>query len=80
MNDAARRAADLVTAHLINRALLALAALLIVWATVEISHIKPWGFARPPAEACRPVGQRVTPQTQHLQPCPAVERRKETTQ
>lgn len=79
MTDAERRFADLVTASLINRALLAFAALLIVWATVEISHIKPWGFARLPAEACRPVGQRVTPQTQHLRPCPAVERRKETT-
>lgn len=52
---------------------------LLFWSVIALSHIKPWGFARPPAEACRPAGQRATPQTQHLQPCPAVERRKETT-
>ena len=79
MTDADRRFADLVTASLINRALLAFAALLLLMAVLALSHIKPWGFARPPAEACRPAGQRVTPQTQHIPQCPAVERRKETT-
>ena len=79
MTDAERRFADLVTASLINRALLAFAALLLLMAVLALSHIKPWGFGRPPAEACRPAGQRVTPQTQHIPQCPAVERRKETT-
>lgn len=68
MTDTNRRAADIVTAYLVNRALMAFAALLIVWATVEVSHIKPWGFARPPAEACRQ--GPATPQTQHLPQCP----------
>lgn len=52
---------------------------LLFWAVIAISHIKPWMFANPPPEACIPVGQRVTPQTQHIPQCPAVERRKETT-
>ena len=79
MTDADRRFADLVTAHLINRALLAFAALLLLMAVLALSHIKPWMFANPPPETCRPAGQRVTPQTQHIPRCPAVERRKETT-
>lgn len=72
--------ADRLTASRVNRALWAIAAALVLWATVAVSEVYPWGFARPPAEACRSVGQRPTPQTQHLQLCPAVERRaKETT-
>lgn len=64
----------------INRLLWFAFFVFIFWAVIAISHIKPWMFANPPPEACRPAGQRATPQTQHLQPCPAVERRaKETT-
>lgn len=68
MTDADRRAADIVKAYLINRALMAFAALLIVWETVEVSYIRPWGVAPPPPEACRQ--GPATPQTQHLHQCP----------
>ena len=70
---------DLQDVDRIDRLLTFAAVVLILWATVALSTAYPWGFARPPAEACRPVGQRVTPQTQHIPQCPAVERRKETT-
>lgn len=73
MNDTDRQDVDSI-----NKLLWFAFFVFIFWAVIAISHINPWMFANPPPEACRPAGQRVTPQTQHLQPCPA-ERRKETT-
>lgn len=71
--------ADRTEVDRIDRLLTFAAAVLVLWATVALSAIKPWGFANPPPEACRPTGQRATPATQHLPACPRLERRPATT-
>lgn len=70
MDDTTRQTADRI-----DKLLTALAVVLLLWATVEVSRIQPWGFAPPPPEACRPAGVRSTPATVQLPACPRHERR-----
>ena len=69
------------TASRLEHMLYFAACVLALLAVLEISAIKPWMWANPPPELCRPLGVRPTPQTEHIPTCPRVERRasKETT-
>lgn len=48
-----------------------LVGLIIVLATVVVSHAKPWGFAQPPREACaRSADDQATHTARSLPACP----------